>query len=89
MTLKTSKNAAPTMVVGSHTKLPHYSVQGDKTSMYVWINEDGHGSSSQWLKGRMAFQIWNELERRFKDDKQAFIDLVKVTHKNHEKSDYR
>tara|TARA_R110000851_G_scaffold72413_4_gene160449 strand:- start:946 stop:1203 length:258 start_codon:yes stop_codon:yes gene_type:complete len=80
------------MEIGSYKDLPHYSVVGDKTSMYLWINEDGDwdgiGESSRWIKGRLAFQLWAALEQAFKKDKPSFIRLVKYHHSENRKFKY-
>ena len=68
------------MEIGSFNKLPHYAVVGDKTRLYIWVDEDGRGSNSKWITGRIAFQLWSELETRFKKDKSAFIELLKKQH---------
>lgn len=69
------------MEIGKYNKLPHYSVVGEKNNFYLWVNEDGKGSSSNWIKGRLAFQLFNELRIRFKKDKNGFIELLKKHHK--------
>lgn len=63
--------------LGSWKKLPHYSVIGNETSMYVWINEDGRGSNTKWIKGKEAFDLWHRLSKLRKKDKKAFILLCK------------
>ena len=71
--------------IGAHNKLPNYSVHGDKTNMYLWVNEDGKGSSSEWITGRVAFQLWNNLQFRYKNDKKGFVGLLKKHHSMNEK----
>ena len=71
--------------VGRWDRLPHYAVIGEKTSFYVWVCEDGQGSSSKWVKGNEAFQLSNKLLGLFKKDKSAFVLLVKQIHKEQSK----
>ena len=71
--------------VGRWDKLPHYAVIGEKTFFYVWVCEDGQGSSSKWVKGNEAFQLSNKLLNLFKKDKAAFVSLVKQIHKEQSK----
>ena len=74
------------MEIGSYNKFPHYSVHGDKTSMYLWVNEDGRGSASEWIKGREAFQLWNDLQSIFKNDKKEFVEMLKKHHSSNPKT---
>ena len=74
------------MEIGKHNKLPHYSVIGEKNNFYLWVNEDGKGSSCNWIKGRVAFQLFNELNARFKKDKKGFVELLKKHHKSNTKA---
>ncbi len=60
---------------GTHNKLPHYSVVGSSVNFYVWVNEDGRGSSSTWIKGRA--DLWHKLQRLYKKDRKAFIIFLK------------
>ena len=69
------------MEIGRHNKLPNYSVIGEKNNFYLWVNEDGKGSSCNWIKGHIAFQLFNELSVKFKKDKTGFINLLKKHHK--------
>lgn len=71
------------MEVGRWNKLPHYAVHGTKTDFYVWINEDGKGSGSKWIKGREAFDLWGKFSKLSTKDKNGFIALVKSTHVKH------
>ena len=68
------------MEIGTFSKLPHYSVVGDKTRLYIWVDEDGRGSNSKWITGYIAFQLWNELKAKFKKDKLGFVELLKKQH---------
>jgi hypothetical protein len=68
------------MEFGRYDKLPHYAVHGDATNFYVWVNEDGKGSSSKWIKGSVAFELYNVLRNFHKIDKQMFCDTVKSIH---------
>jgi len=68
------------MAIGSHVKLPHYHVVGEKTMFYVWINENGKGAASAWVKGRKAFMEWDRLKKAFKKDKKEFIGILKKLH---------
>lgn len=70
------------MEVGNWNKLPHYTVVGTPTKFYVWVNENGKGSSSTWLSGKEAFAKWFELKRYFKSNKQQFIALIKTIHQS-------
>lgn len=70
------------MEVGKYNKLPHYAVHGEKTCMYLWVNEDGRGSASGWIKGNDAFRLWNKLQILFKKDKKEFIKLLKNYHES-------
>lgn len=65
--------------VGSWDKLPHYSIGGDKVALYVWINEDGRGSNTEWIRGREAFELWSRFDKLAKKDKKGFVSLAKET----------
>lgn len=69
--------------VGSWNKLPHISVVGEATEFYVWVNEDGRGESSDWIRGREAFELYGNLIQLRKKDKQGFIDEVKRLFEKH------
>ena len=71
---------------GSHKSLPHYSVHGIPTEFYVWVNEDGYGSASKWIKGHDAFIIWHDLSKIKKDDE--FIEMIKIVHEKYKKAIY-
>lgn len=73
------------MEIGKYNKLPHYSVHGTKTQLYVWVNEDGRGSASEWITGHTAFRLYNQLSLLHKKDRNAFIELVKQTHFNNKR----
>ncbi len=73
------------MNIGSYDKLPQYSVHGEKNKFYLWINEDGKGMASEWITGRVAFQLYHELKSRFKKNKNEFIELLKLHHKDNKK----
>lgn len=73
------------MQVGNWNKLPHYSVCGDATCLYVWINEDGRGSNTEWIKGREAFDLWHKFAKLEKSDKKGFVALAKCTFELHRK----
>ncbi len=70
------------MEVGKYNKLPHYSVHGSRTNMYVWVNEDGYGTASKWIVGKKAFRLYNQLQLLYKNDRKAFVELVKHIHAN-------
>ena len=63
------------MEVGRVNKLPHYAVHGDKTCMYMWMNDGKRYGSSGWIKGKIAFSLWHELEAAFKKNKVEYIEL--------------
>ena len=72
------------MSVGEWNKLPHYSVIGDATKFYVWINTDNQdcrNSASEWITGMVAFRAYAKLVHFYKKDKKDFIELVKYLHK--------
>ena len=60
--------------VGAYNKLPHYAVIGEPVDFYIWINEDGRGDASQWIKGNAAFNLYYKLRDSSNED---FISLVK------------
>jgi len=64
------------MKYGSYDKLPHYAVVGHATNFYLWINEDGNGSSSHWIRGVEAFAEYNNLRNNYKN-KRKWIGIVK------------
>lgn len=49
------------MEVGAYNKLPHYAVIGESVDFYIWINEDGRGEASHWIKGNAAFKLYFKL----------------------------
>ncbi len=73
------------MDIGNHKKLPHYSVVGEKNNFYLWVDNDGKGSSSKWIKGSDAFSLYNDLAKLFKKDKKAFVTLLTQQHSRHSK----
>ncbi len=68
------------MNIGAWNKLPHYSVIGTRTDFYLWVNEDGKGLASKWIKGNYAFALFNELTNLFKKDKNQFVRRLKQEH---------
>lgn len=67
--------------VGSYSKPPHFSVVGHPTYFYLWVNTDGRGQSSAWLKGASAFSEYNKLKNLLdKKDRDGFVSLVKLLH---------
>lgn len=71
--------------VGRWDKLPHYAVIGKPTEMYLWVNEDGIGSASNWIKGKESFELYHELRQMVKD-KSKFIQAIKMArHANRRK----
>ena len=71
--------------IGRPNKLPHYSVIGEITSFYIWVNEDGKGSASEWVKGSDAFDLYHRLAKLRNKDKKEFICLAKEVHLNNKK----
>ena len=71
------------MGVGSWDNLPHYSVIGTASCFYVWINEDGHGKASHWLKGKHNFRLFHDLKKLSAKDKKAFCAKVKEVYEAH------
>ena len=71
--------------LGSWNDLPHYAVIGEASNFYIWVNEDGQGSSCEWLTGSTSFSNYHYLNRIFKKDKKGFISLVKIIHKENMK----
>ena len=69
--------------IGSYKKIPHYAIIGDPTDFYVWINEDGNGQSSEWIKGKA--NLHHELARLHRKKKQDFIDKLKSTFEKNKK----
>jgi len=67
---------------GKWDKLPHYAVVGNSTCMYMWVNEDGRGSASEWIKGTAAFESYNKMMKLKKAD---CIDSIKALHKEYTK----
>jgi len=68
------------MHVGNNKKAPYYSVVGEATNFYVWVDESGRGTSSNWIKGQTAFDLWNRLGHLRKKNVEQFIELVKEIH---------
>ena len=68
------------MEIGTYDRLPHYSVVGSATNFYVWVNEDGRGSASKWIKGAEAFSLYNKMR---KATENGFISLVKTLLEQH------
>ena len=69
------------MEFGSCEKSPHHAVVGDPSCYYVWINERGRGSESNWIIGKKGFNDFYILKKLLKKkDKIAFIDLIKQLH---------
>ena len=71
--------------IGTYKKLPHYSVIGERVDFYVWVNKDARGSSSKWIKGKEAFDLWAKLHILHKKGKGEFVQLVKKIHKDNRK----
>jgi len=63
--------------VGSWNNLPHYAITGHPQRFYVWINEDGRGKSSNWIVGKQAFKLYNEL-RTIKCKKELIGKLREI-----------
>lgn len=64
-----------TLEVGAYNKLPHYAVIGEPCAFYVWVNEDGHGTYSNWVKGVGAFNTYHKLSKL---SKARFVSEVKA-----------
>lgn len=60
---------------GSYKKLPHYELIGSRNDFYVWINEDGKGSASKWIKGKVAFTMYNKIKSEKNQNKA--IEMIK------------
>ncbi len=60
------------MEIVSWNKLTHYSVHGTATEYYVWVIEDGHGSSSKCIRGSDGFRKYHRLKNYIKKDKRKF-----------------
>jgi hypothetical protein len=69
--------------VGKWNKLPHYCAIGQPSDFYVYVDEDGFGKSSDWIKGKTAFSLWNEL-RKIKD-KKLLGNKIKSIYEEHKK----
>lgn len=65
---------------GAHDKLPHYGVIGKGTEFYVWRvtkkSEPYFHCCSEWIKGKEAFQMYNQLKELHGKDRQAFYKMV-------------
>lgn len=59
--------------IGKWNKLPHYRIVGDATSFYLWINKDGKGGNTEWIRGKNAFRLYNKLVTV--KSKHEFIEL--------------
>ena len=73
------------LAVGAYNKLPHYAVIGTAVEFYIWQNEDGSGSASNWIKGAKAFELWHKLNKYIKKDKTKFVSHVKELHTEYRK----
>lgn len=73
------------MKVGDYNKLPHYAVVGNSTEFYVWVNEDGKGDNSSWVRGSEAFKKWHKLKHYRAKDKQKFIAFLKMIYLHNSK----
>jgi hypothetical protein len=71
--------------VGLWNKLPQYCVIGDPVNFYVWVNEDGIGEASKWIKGRDAFMVYGKLVIEHKRSKQKFCEHIKNLLAEHKK----
>lgn len=69
--------------VGDWNNLPHYCAVGKPCDFYVYINEDGFGKSSNWIKGNEAFDLWNDL--RLIKKKQDIANKIKSIYEKHKK----
>lgn len=69
--------------LGNPFNLPHYSIIGMPTDFYIWINEDGRGDASSWIKGTVAFNLYYKLKRA---NKEEFISLVKINYLKNRKN---
>lgn len=72
-----------TIEVGKWNKLPHYCAVGQPSDFYVYVDVDGCGRSSNWIKGKEAFALWNEL--RSIKDKQVLGNKIKSIYEKHKK----
>ena len=66
--------------VGNYNNLPHYNIIGEPTAFYVWVNEDGKGTASNWITGREAFRIWHKL-RAIKKKNEFIREIKKLQEK--------
>jgi hypothetical protein len=69
--------------IGKYNKLPHYELIGKGTDFYVWINEDGRGESSKWIKGRTASKEYYKIKNE--KDKNKQIQMIKELYARYEK----
>lgn len=76
------------METGSYNKLPHYAVIGEPQNFYVWVNEDGRGSASSWLKGKAFFNEYHNLKKILKKNKDEFKKRVIKLHEENPKKNY-
>jgi len=70
------------MEVGAYNKLPHYAVIGTPIDFYIWKNEEGSGTASQWIQGASAFEAWHKLCHYKVKNKTEFVRYLKVLHMN-------
>lgn len=73
------------MQIGKWNKLPHYSIVGQPSDFYIWIDKDGRGGNTKWIKGKEAFGIWNRLKKLHKKDKSGFIELAEKVYDKYKK----
>lgn len=65
----------PDLSYGNPLNFPHYSVIGSTEKFYMWCrkNSNDRGNATEWIMGRDAFGLYNEL-RNVHKDKQLFIE---------------
>jgi len=71
--------------MGSHNKLPYYSVVGFPSDFYVYFTISGTYTESEgasgWIKGRA--DLYHELVKLRKKNKKQFAEKVESLHQQH------
>jgi len=76
------------MAIGNSKNLPLYRVICFSPSdFYVVVDEDGGSDEkfSEWVKGKP--HLYHKLNKLFKKDKPAFIELIRKVFNEHPKHD--
>ena len=75
------------MEVGSWNKFnsPHCCVVGSRSDFYVYIRKETGSYCSDFIKGKLAGQVWDKLWQCYRKDKVSFIKMAEDVIKKYPK----